>query len=121
MHKGRTPFEFDALFVFALPLPFAFAKFVDETTIRDSPRTLYNVLEFAVSLVVRLAPALEQGNLILHRVTQRHVLCQVNRQDMRRKVYLLIQLIADGNRSILMLAPEFRVRRLSSASAKAVG
>ena len=68
MHKGRTPFEFDALFVFALPLPLTFAKFAEETTIRDSPRTLYSVLEFAVSLVVGFAPALKERDFVLHRI-----------------------------------------------------
>ncbi len=33
--SGRTPFEFDALLLFALPLLFTFAKFVEFTTSRS--------------------------------------------------------------------------------------
>ena len=68
-------------------------------------------MEFAVSLVVRLAPAFQEGNLVLHRIAQRHVFREVNGQDMRRKVYLLIQLVAGCDSVVLMLPAEFRVRK----------
>lgn len=46
--SGRTPLEFEALFVFALPLPFTLAKFVEFVTFHKITPAFIVIVPYAL-------------------------------------------------------------------------
>lgn len=60
--SGRTPFELEALLLFALPLLFTLAKFEEETTYKEYPLFFYTFKK----PIVRLSKSLYHVKLFLN-------------------------------------------------------